>query len=609
MKKQQWMHKLEKYIDKEILVFFIFFLCLFVFFEGTYFILFGLTFRVTKLFFLGLYSFIFSIICSLIKQDMLKHSVVMLLTFGITLLYFGEASYFSIFKSFALWSQILRVDEVAGIKDTLSEFINPQFLILFIPLVALVFYRIFHFIKHRHKVNSIPYSVNYKKKLMYLGASLFTLVIYTMFFVYIQGDPNKAVIKNTTEYIRKYSLLDAFFTNSCEPILKPIFKENNVTPELINREFGIVPDKNVMTNYYQGKNLVFIEGESMAPYAIDPLLTPMLYKLKTEGYYFDNYYSARTNTFASEYAIMNSFYLTPEKEVAGFSSVNSMPGLFKKQGYSTQSFHNFMPEYYKRNERMLELGFDDFYGSNELGIVAEQPDFPSDVDLFNNSFQYIQEQEQFLAYYITVSAHGGYNATDRPRVADNLEFVKQVYPKYDEKVQTYLAAAMLTDQGIATLYQKLCNTGQIENTVIVFVGDHYPYALKGDDIRNTFGGIDYDMDLYRIPMIVWDANKPQQVIHTRMSNVDILPTIANMFNLDLVYGMGKDVFSNQNDEVFIEWYDNRSYSFLTATGGYDDLTGEVMGEISKEELDRLKKLTYRREEWNNSEVLRMLLSN
>lgn len=595
-------------LTSSVMLIFIYFFSLILFFELLYAYYFPLNFHVMKLFFVLLYSLIFTAGSLFCTHRYSRNLFLGITTIFITILYFGEASYFNLFKSFALWDQLLRVDELAGIMGTLGEFIERKFLFMLLPLLLLLIFFVYEY-RNSNKglFTQIP-KISLKQKCLFLCGSVLMVNTLSLFSFYVLQDNNKLLIKNTTEYVRNYSLIDAFFINSIEPVIKPLFKGKEVEPEVIERVFGISKSENEMTNKYESKNLIFVEAESIAPYAIDPILTPTLYQLKTEGYDFDNYYSSRTNTFASEYAILNSFYLTPEKEVEPFSSKNSMPGIFRKEGYSTQAFHNFMSDYYSRDEKMSELGFDAFYGSNELNIHAEQPDFPSDIELFENSFQYLEDKDNFLAYYVTVSAHGGYNSEFRPRVHDNLAIVEALYPEYDEKVQTYLAAAMITDQGIENLYMNLEKSGKLDDTIIVLVGDHYPYAIDDAILMNTFD-IKQELDLYKVPMIIWDVSQPSQVIDSRMSNVDILPTLANLFNVDLKYGMGKDIFSDQKDEIFIEWYDNRSYSFMTAHGGYDYLTGETIGDLNKEELKALRKYTYRRAEWNNSEYLRELLKD
>lgn len=597
-----------KKIKTEDIQRFIFFFCLFTFYELAYFYFFSLAFNPSKIFYLGMYSLLFTIFISFFNHQTVRKALTLLFTIVTSALYFAEASYFNLFKSIALWSQILRVDEVAGIKETLGDFIDFKYIILFIPVFLLIGYYIISALNKKKKVAqpATDNDLSRKQKLICFVGAFVLLNLVTVFNATVLEDRNKVIIKNTTEYIRNYGLLDAFFINTFEPILKPLFSSKEATASDIESEFGIQQTENEQSNIYEGKNFVFVEAESIAPYAIDQTLTPMLYKLQTEGYSFDNYYSSRTNTFASEHAILTSFYLTPEKEAEPFSSTNSMPGLFSDLGYSTQSFHNFMETYYNRNVKMLELGFDAFYGGTELGIFEEQPNFPSDVELFENSFQYIENEEQFFAYYITVSAHGGYNIDTRPRLEDNLAIVKSVYPDYDERVQAYLASAMLTDQGIASLYHNLAATGQLEDTVIMIVGDHYPYGLNNAVLRSTFN-ITETLDIYKVPCIIWDASKPSETRSDVMSNVDILPTVANMFGLELSYGMGQDMFSENKADVLIEWYDNRSYSFMTATGGYDDLTGEIIGDLTKDEVRELKKRTYRREELNNSAYLRELL--
>ena len=73
--------------------------------------------------------------------------------------------------------------------------------------------------------------------------------------------------------------------------------------------------KTTRREIFKGKNLIFITAESFSDMAIDPEYTPTLYKLKTEGYNFTNFYNPiwGVSTLDGEY--VNLLSLVPKPGV------------------------------------------------------------------------------------------------------------------------------------------------------------------------------------------------------------------------------------------------------------------------------------------------------
>ena len=81
----------------------------------------------------------------------------------------------------------------------------------------------------------------------------------------------------------------------------------------MNISGSITPTKqNDKTGIFQGKNLIFITAESFSDMAVDPVHTPTLYKLMTEGYHFTNFYNPiwGVSTLDGEY--VNLLSLVPK---------------------------------------------------------------------------------------------------------------------------------------------------------------------------------------------------------------------------------------------------------------------------------------------------------
>ena len=60
---------------------------------------------------------------------------------------------------------------------------------------------------------------------------------------------------------------------------------------------------------FEGKNLVFVIAESFNEIAVSEELTPTLYKLVHDGFYFKNYYTSNNlSTIGGEFQALTGLY-------------------------------------------------------------------------------------------------------------------------------------------------------------------------------------------------------------------------------------------------------------------------------------------------------------
>ena len=109
---------------------------------------------------------------------------------------------------------------------------------------------------------------------------------------------------------------------------------------------------NEYTGIFKGKNLILLTAEGFSGYVIDPELTPTLYKLSTEGFIFNNFYTPIWYVSTSDGEFVETTGLIPKSGVWSYTKVakNYMPFAFGNQfqalGYKTYAFHNNTYTYY-----------------------------------------------------------------------------------------------------------------------------------------------------------------------------------------------------------------------------------------------------------------------
>lgn len=342
-------------------------------------------------------------------------------------------------------------------------------------------------------------------------------------------------------------------------------------------------NKNEYTGLYKGKNLIFILAEGFNSIAVDEIRTPTLYKLIHEGFDFTNYYSPEfLSTTGGEFQAMTG--LIPTQEILKIWR-NENPTIsyaignsFEKIGYNTFSYHNWLYTYYSRHKTMPTLGFNDYMAcKNGMEKEINCSWLPSDVDMINKTFGNYAKNGPFVTYYITVSGHAPYNFMGGNSIAiKNKEVVKDL--PYSDPVKAYLSAQMELEYALSSLIEKLEMEGILDDTVIVLTGDHYPYTLTEEEINEVSTYEREEMvEVNHSNLIIWNTNNEHKVIEKVASQIDVLPTILNLFgiNYDSRLFIGNDIFS---DEEGLAIFASRSWR--SDKGTYFSNTGFVGEEVS-----------------------------
>lgn len=119
--------------------------------------------------------------------------------------------------------------------------------------------------------------------------------------------------------------------------------------------------------------------------------------------------------------------------------------------------------------------------------------------------------------------------------------------------------------------------GKLDDTVIILFGDHYAYGIGNDDIwayENEYKIDDDEMDIHNVPMMmISDSTFLDGTISNYMSTVDVMPTIANLFGLNMNYKLafGNDGLAQIGNVV--RFADG---SFISSEFSYNALSEEYI---------------------------------
>ena len=96
---------------------------------------------------------------------------------------------------------------------------------------------------------------------------------------------------------------------------------------------------------------------------------------------------------------------------------------------------------------------------------------------------YLDRDQPFATYYMTVSGHLNYNFPGNNMASRNKAAVQNL--KYSNAVKAYIATQIELDKAMNRLLQSLEKSGVLDDTLIVLACDHYPYGLTFKELNEV----------------------------------------------------------------------------------------------------------------------------
>ncbi len=508
-----------------------------------------------------IFSVVLMLMCLIIFSMLLPKRVSKVFDIVFMVLYtiyvFSQDFYYRLFNDFFSFKEFGNVVEGAESAEGTYQF---SFIHVYFALMLIVFLSLY--LIHKN-TSHIKFNKNTFKKLYVVPLLIFFLVNINAAL------PVNAARLHMSDHYLYYSIFSKERFVAKFGTLNLLVRDSValLTPSLTTRrDLEYIEDyyennikihsENDYTNIFEGKNLVFIVGESFDSIVVSEELTPNIYKLKTEGLDFQNHFTPvfpRT-TCDSEVifttSIIPSIQDGPTCYIYNENTFSySLPELFNNDNYATNAFHNNYKEFYTRHIIYDGFGYDNFYGQHELGL--SETDIRYDSIFMEESLDYsVLENEPFFSFMLTLSGHSPYEMTNLA-VEKHFNSVDEYYGEDAPlTIKKYIASQIDVDVMVGVLLADLEEKGILEDTVIILTNDHYPYALD-QDAYESYKNIDENYMKSKAPLFIWSSDIEHEVITKLTSSFDILPTIANMFGLEADFNnyIGNDIFSNDYEPV------------------------------------------------------------
>ena len=324
--------------------------------------------------------------------------------------------------------------------------------------------------------------------------------------------------------------------------------------------------------------MVWIVAEGFSTLAMDPERTPALWKLSHQGFVFDNFYTPLWGLSTSDGEYVTTTGLIPKSGVWSYSlsSENYMPfalgNQFRKEGYSTFAFHNYLYSYYDRDKSHPNMGYDYYALGQGLELESGNSFPPSDLEMMEKIVPMFINEDKFSVYCLTVSGHLTYTLDTNAISLRHWDKVADL--PYSEETRCYLACQLELELAMEHLLDQLEQAGKLDDTVIVLSADHYPYGLTDEQYSELLGHeVDPVFEIFQNTLILWSGDMEGTAVHVDKycSSLDVMPTLSNLFGLDYDSRLviGSDILSTDDELVIFA-----NYSFISKDGYYNSITDQ-----------------------------------
>lgn len=517
--------------------------------------------------------FIWILFC-LIEWFSSKRKIGLYLTVNliVTAVFFAAVMYHKYYGVIVNYTALQQVNQVTAVKNSVFSLLAPYYLLIFVDIVVIGFWL---FRKKRAEKLKALFNLRKASTGVITGIFAFSLLL-CIFNVW----PNRASMNEIKQAEQMGILNYETYTIFSSAKKEELVDKDEIPQAKINNLKGITPPAE--PKYFgaaKGKNLIIIQMESFQNFLIGLKIdgqevTPNMNKLVKENTYFSHFYQmvGQGNTSDAEFVVNTSFYI-PYNEAATQNypdkDLPSLPKLMRDQGYDTATFHTNVVDFWNRGELYKAIGFNRYYDQKWFGTEDTVFFGPSDEVLYKKTIEELDRMQQtgqpFYTQVISMTAHHPFTT---PHDKDKIQLPERYQ---DNMVGDYLRAQSYADYALGQFIEDLKQRGIWDNSVVVIYGDHlglpmYSLDKHGLELMKEIYGRDYSyIDMINIPMLLHvPGTELPEVMDNVGGQVDILPTVANLFgiNLDNHIHFGEDLLNQTSYNLLPQRYYLPSGSFI-----------------------------------------------
>ena len=328
---------------------------------------------------------------------------------------------------------------------------------------------------------------------------------------------------------------------------------------------------------FEDKNLILIQLEGVDNWLLNEENTPTLYKMMQNSINFTDHYSFYSgggSTFNSEFAV-NTGFITPLSYTQNAYTFNknefpnTLAKIFKNKDYTVNAFHMNTGEFYSRTTNYKNWGYDNYYGLKDMFDYKDNRYILDRELIENETFNKLMfpKNQKFVNYLITYSLHTPFtNKEEVCKLLYDLDNKGKNTPfKEMPELDCIKRQVKETDYMVELLLKKLDSNNLLDDTAIIVFTDHYLYTMAFNrHLLEIYKNANNNL-INNTPFFIWSNNIEKETIDKTTSQLNILPTVLNLFNMDYNPNnyIGNDALSPEYEGIVFfsdySWYDGNVY--------------------------------------------------
>jgi phosphoglycerol transferase MdoB-like AlkP superfamily enzyme len=163
----------------------------------------------------------------------------------------------------------------------------------------------------------------------------------------------------------------------------------------------------------------------------------------------------------------------------------TIPSFYQSVGYTTTYIHPYTSDFYDRGKLYPYYGFDNLYFDESFASAEYYRDYVDDAEVFEKAVEQIKEDDDPSYIHITtMQNHMPYGSDTQ------------------SQMDYYMDGIAHTDLALGELMDALEQLD--EPTVVLFIGDHFPFFNDENNVYEQLGIDRYNcLDLYEQTYFVW----------------------------------------------------------------------------------------------------------
>ncbi|AEP92370.1 YvgJ [Bacillus subtilis subsp. subtilis str. RO-NN-1] len=342
------------------------------------------------------------------------------------------------------------------------------------------------------------------------------------------------------------------------------------------------------------RNVIFVTLESTQSFVLNEKvngkeITPFMNDLIKKSYYFDHFYqqTEQGKTSDSEFIVANSLYPSLSGAVFFTKSDHQFHTMYKslkQHDYYSAAFHANHKTFWNRDVMYNTFGIDRFFDVDDFHVTPGTSTSwgLKDKEFLEQSAEKLKSLPQpFYSSFITLTNHFPFEIDKKDQLIDE-------YDSSSALLNRYVTTVRYEDEALKHFIKKLKDEGLYENSMIVFMGDHYGISEAHNEAMAEFLGKDeitpYDnVQLQRVPFIIHIpgiTDQKPETIPDAGGQVDVRPTLMHLLGVETKGDIqfGNDLLSSDRTPFAVL----RNGSFITndyiytKNTCYSQKTGEVL---------------------------------